>query len=100
MKNTGDLDAALGETVEQDEGPDGEGAEIGAELRSFTSHRRLRRKQFSFCVDGVDEPVGGFEIPRVLGGSGISILSTPKGIMTGNQARKQNVGGELLALIW
>ena len=31
---------------------------------------------------------------------GIAILSTPKGIMTGNQARKQNVGGELLALIW
>jgi small subunit ribosomal protein S8 len=39
-------------------------------------------------------------IPRVLGGMGISILSTSKGVMTGAQARKQRVGGELLALVW
>jgi small subunit ribosomal protein S8 len=36
----------------------------------------------------------------VLGGLGISILSTPRGIMTGAKARKANVGGELLATIW
>lgn len=40
------------------------------------------------------------EIPRVLGGLGISILSTSRGIMTGSQARRQKVGGELLALVW
>ena len=39
-------------------------------------------------------------IPRVLGGMGISILSTSKGVMTGAQARKQRVGGELLAIVW
>lgn len=44
--------------------------------------------------------VGSAEIPRVRQGLGIAILSTPKGVMTGRQARKQNVGGELLALVW
>ena len=40
------------------------------------------------------------EIPRVLGGMGISILSTPQGIVSGREAKKQNVGGELLAIVW
>ena len=44
--------------------------------------------------------VGSQEIPRVLNGLGISIVSTSKGLMTGSQARRQNVGGELLAFVW
>jgi len=40
------------------------------------------------------------EIPRVLGGMGINILTTPRGVMTGRQARKEGVGGELLCEIW
>ena len=40
------------------------------------------------------------EIPRVLGGMGINILSTPKGVMTGQKARKEGVGGELLCQVW
>lgn len=40
------------------------------------------------------------EIPRVYGGLGIAILSTPKGLMTGHQAWRQKVGGELLCYIW
>jgi small subunit ribosomal protein S8 len=40
------------------------------------------------------------EIPRVYGGLGIAILSTPKGIMTGQEARRQSVGGELLCYVW
>ena len=40
------------------------------------------------------------EIPRVLGGMGINILTTPKGVMTGRQARRQGLGGELLCEIW
>jgi small subunit ribosomal protein S8 len=40
------------------------------------------------------------EIPKVLGGMGISILSTSKGIMTGHKARRENLGGELLAIVW
>mgnify|MGYP001198643246 CR=1 FL=1 len=40
------------------------------------------------------------EIPRVLGGLGINVLTTPKGIMTGTAARKEGVGGEVLCQIW
>ena len=40
------------------------------------------------------------EIPRVYGGLGIAILSTPKGVMTGQQAWRQGIGGELLCYVW
>ncbi len=40
------------------------------------------------------------EIPRVYGGLGIAIVSTSKGVMTGQQARRQGVGGELLCYVW
>ena len=41
-----------------------------------------------------------YNIPRVLNGLGIAIISTSKGVMTDKEARKQNVGGEVLAYIW
>ena len=44
--------------------------------------------------------VGKSEIPRVLGGLGINILTTPKGVMTGKQARKEGVGGEVLCEVY
>ena len=44
--------------------------------------------------------VGSKEIPRVLGGLGVNILTTPMGVMTGNTARKEGVGGEVLCQIW
>ena len=40
------------------------------------------------------------EIPRVYGGLGITIISTPKGVMTGQQAWRQGLGGELLCYVW
>ena len=40
------------------------------------------------------------ELPRVLGGLGIAIISTSKGIMTDKEARKQHIGGEVLSYIW
>ncbi len=40
------------------------------------------------------------EIPLVLSGMGIAIMSTPKGVMTGKDARRQGVGGEVLAFVW
>ncbi len=43
---------------------------------------------------------GAEELPRVLGGLGIAIISTNKGVMTDKEARKQNVGGEVLAFVW
>lgn len=44
--------------------------------------------------------VAGREIPKVLNGYGAAILSTSQGIMTGQDARKQNIGGELICEIW
>ena len=44
--------------------------------------------------------VGSKEIPRVLGGMGISVVSTPRGVMAGHQAKKQNLGGELLLTVY
>jgi small subunit ribosomal protein S8 len=49
---------------------------------------------------GLRRYVGSENIPRVLGGMGISILSTPRGLMSGRQAKRENVGGELLAFVW
>jgi small subunit ribosomal protein S8 len=44
--------------------------------------------------------VGQKEIPRVYGGLGIAVVSTPKGVMTGKQAWQQGTGGELLCYVW
>lgn len=44
--------------------------------------------------------VRGKEIPRVLGGLGIAIVSTSKGVKTGHQAWRQGIGGELLCSVW
>jgi small subunit ribosomal protein S8 len=43
---------------------------------------------------------GRAEIPRVRGGLGLSILSTPKGVMAGHEAWQQHVGGEVLCYVW
>jgi small subunit ribosomal protein S8 len=44
--------------------------------------------------------VGRSEVPRVLGGLGVNILTTPRGVMTGRDARKAGVGGEVLCQVW
>jgi small subunit ribosomal protein S8 len=49
---------------------------------------------------GLRHYVGATEIPRVRGGLGVAVISTPEGLMTGVQARKKNLGGELLCYIW
>jgi small subunit ribosomal protein S8 len=49
---------------------------------------------------GLRRYVGATEIPRVRGGLGVAVLSTSEGLMTGNQARKKNLGGELLCYVW
>jgi small subunit ribosomal protein S8 len=49
---------------------------------------------------GLRRYVGATDIPRVRGGLGVAVLSTSEGIMTGNQARKKNIGGELVCYVW
>jgi small subunit ribosomal protein S8 len=60
---------------------------------AITGLRRVSRP-------GLRRYVGADEIPRVLGGMGVAILSTPRGVMSGREAKKQKVGGELLAYVW
>lgn len=49
---------------------------------------------------GLRRYVGATEIPRVRGGLGVAIVSTSQGVMSGQDARKKNVGGELLCYVW
>ena len=49
---------------------------------------------------GLRRYVGATEIPRVRGGLGIAVVSTSEGLMTGSQARKKNLGGELICYVW
>ena len=56
----------------------------------------LRRISKSSCR----KYVASDEVPRVLGGIGVAILSTSSGVMTDNDARKQHIGGEVLCYVW
>ncbi len=49
---------------------------------------------------GLRRYVGASAIPRVRGGLGVAVISTSEGLMTGVQARKKNIGGELLCYVW
>ncbi len=49
---------------------------------------------------GLRRYVGSTEIPRVRGGLGVAIVSTSQGVMSGTQARKSKLGGELLCYVW
>jgi len=49
---------------------------------------------------GLRRYVGATDIPRVRAGMGVAVLSTSEGVMTGVQARKKNLGGELLCYVW
>ena len=62
-------------------------------VSAITGLRRVSRP-------GLRRYVGADEIPRVLGGMGLAILSTSRGVLSGREARKQKVGGELLAYVW
>jgi small subunit ribosomal protein S8 len=61
--------------------------------RSITQITRISKP-------GRRQYVGSKEIPRVLGGMGVSVVSTPRGVMAGHQAKKQNLGGELLLTVY
>jgi small subunit ribosomal protein S8 len=63
------------------------------------------RKPVILGIQRVSKPglrvfTGRGEIPRVYGGLGIAIISTPQGVMTGKQARQRGVGGEVMCHVW
>jgi small subunit ribosomal protein S8 len=49
---------------------------------------------------GLRRYAGSTEMPRVLNGMGVAVISTSEGLMTGTQARKKNLGGEVLCYVW
>ena len=65
---------------------------VGKE-RSIVGIKRISRP-------GLRRYSAGKDMPRVLGGMGISIVTTSKGVMTGHEAKKANIGGEILAYVW
>lgn len=73
-------------------------------LRIFLKYNVAKDKVISgikrVSKPGLRKTVGKDEIPRILGGMGVVILSTSKGIMTGKQAKKTGVGGEVICYIW
>lgn len=64
--------------------------------RAQTAIRGLKR----VSRPGLRVYVGRDEIPRVYGGLGVAILSTSKGVMTGQEARNRGIGGEVLCYVW
>ena len=82
---------------------EGPKANIVIDLKYF-GKRRVRKPVIS-GIKRVSTPgrrvyAGKGDIPWVLSGMGVAIMSTPKGLMTGAQARREGVGGEVMAFVW
>jgi small subunit ribosomal protein S8 len=79
-------------------------AEVGTELVVRLKYSRDRRRVIS-GVQRVSKPgrrvyVDRKSIPRILGGMGISVISTSQGIITGHEARRRGIGGEVICSVW
>jgi len=80
----------------------------GPAKKNLTLTLKYKGKNSEPAIEGirrVSKPscrvyVNHTEIPRVLGGLGVAILTTSKGLVTDREARKTNVGGELLCYVW
>jgi small subunit ribosomal protein S8 len=81
-----------------------EPARVGQVLRVQLKYTEDRRSVIS-GLERLSKPgrrnyVGADEVPKVLGGMGTAIVSTSRGVMTGHDARRARVGGELVARVW
>jgi small subunit ribosomal protein S8 len=86
------------------EGYETESARVGKVLRVRLKYTE-DRKPVIMGIERLSKPgrrhyVNAGEVPRVFGGMGTAIISTSKGVMTGHDARREGVGGELVARIW
>ncbi len=83
-------------------------ADLGGNKKELTVSLKYKGKNNSPVIEGlrrVSKPscrvyVNTNEIPRVLGGLGVAILTTSSGLLTDREARKRGVGGELLCYVW
>jgi small subunit ribosomal protein S8 len=81
-----------------------EPARVGKVLRVRLKYTEDRRSVIS-GIERLSKPgrrryVGADDVPKVLGGMGTAIVSTSRGVMTGHDARRARVGGELVARVW
>ncbi len=79
--------------------------ELQKKLRVYLRYKKGSREPVLRGLKRMSKPglrryVGHNEIPHVLSGLGVAILSTPKGVLDGDKARREKVGGELLCLVW
>ena len=79
-------------------------AEVGTELVVRLKYSRDRRRVIS-GLERVSKPgrrvyADRTSIPRVLGGMGIAVLSTSDGVITGHEARRRGIGGEVVCTVW
>lgn len=72
---------------------------IALKYDKFTNDPVIKKLQ-RVSKPGLRKYSGSDEIPRVLNGLGISIVSTSKGVMTGKQAKREHVGGEILCYVY
>ncbi|MCF6465276.1 30S ribosomal protein S8 [Clostridium sp. Cult2] len=79
---------------------DGKQGIIRVELKFGKYNEKVLSGIKRISKPGLRVYVKGDEIPRVLGGLGIAILSTSKGIMTDKDARKEGIGGEVICYVW
>jgi small subunit ribosomal protein S8 len=80
--------------------PEGPQGQIKIFLRYDAANRGVIRGLDRVSKPGCRKYVGRDEIPRVRNGLGLAILTTPKGVLTGQQALHAGVGGELLCYVW
>jgi small subunit ribosomal protein S8 len=80
--------------------PDDKQGMITVTLRYSPSRERILQHIERVSKPGRRIYVGKTDIPRVLGGLGVAILSTPRGVLTGSAAKSAGVGGELLAKVY
>jgi small subunit ribosomal protein S8 len=81
------------------------GRTIAIKLRYVTVPNSLTKKPAMTNIQRVSKPglrvyADSTHLPRVMGGLGITVISTSKGVMTSSMAKKQNLGGELICKVW
>ena len=80
--------------------PDRRQGTLRITLRYLPNKERVIQGLKRVSRPGLRQYFGWEEIPKVRGGLGLCLVSTPKGLMSGHQARKQKLGGEVVAIAW
>lgn len=80
--------------------PNGRFRDIRVYLKYTEERRPVMTHLKRLSTPGRRLYAGSSQIPRALGGMGIVIISTPRGVITGTRARRENVGGELICEVW